>query len=221
MKNGVADYRLRDRDPGERHVSRDEIRELDRRAVEEMGIPVYDLMDRAGRATADEAAGLLGSGDGVVVVCGKGNNGGDGFVAARELRERGFAVRLMLVGFDRDAISGTDHLWNHFDRAGVPLTDRIDGELVVDALLGTGLSREVRGPACGAIDEMNRHGRVLSIDIPSGLDADSGRPLGEAVRAIRTVTMGFPKKGFLSSEADRHTGCIRVAEIGLPGEGGR
>ena len=173
-----------------RHVTREEMQEIDRRAIENHGIPAETLMENAGKAVADEAAALTGGK--ICIVCGKGNNGGDGRVAARLLRDKGFEVSI------------------------VPDDDVIEGDLVIDALFGTGLSREVEGRAREWIEAMNRHGNVLAIDVPSGLDANTGRPLGVAVRARVTVTMGLPKVGFLQPGADAYTGRVVVADIGFP-----
>ncbi|MHC4605567.1 MAG: NAD(P)H-hydrate epimerase, partial [Planctomycetota bacterium] len=179
-------FRLRPYDPSMRHVSRAEIREIDRRAIEEFGVPVKILMENAGMAAADEAARMAPPGARVTVVCGKGNNGGDGFVAARGLREKGFAADLVLVDFARDDIAGVEHLAENYDRAigsGAKIVASPEGDLVMDAMLGTGVTREVRGPAREMIDRINGGGPVLAVDLPSGLDADTGEPLGAAVRA--------------------------------------
>ena len=178
--------------PDQRHVTRKEIQEIDRRAIEEFCIPQNSLMENAGLAVVEQAVKMVASGARISIVCGKGNNGGDGLVAARVLRGQGYDVSVVKPDSD----------------------DAIDGDLVIDAILGTGLSREVRGPALERINQINAFGNVLAVDLPSGMDADTGKPLGAAVKAKVTVTMGLPKIGF--REAGALTGEIFVAEIGFP-----
>lgn len=176
-----------------RHVTREEIEEIDRRAQEEFGIPGETLMDRAGKAVADEV--LRRTRGDVLVVCGKGKNGGDGKVAARYLREAGRAVRVVDA---TDAFTASE-------------------PVIVDAIFGTGLRRPVEGEYRRAIEAINAAGaQVVAIDIPSGLDANTGKPMPVAVRANVTVTMGLPKVGFRGAEA--WTGEVVVAEIGYPRE---
>lgn len=176
-----------------RHVTREEIEEIDRRAQEEFGIPGVTLMDRAGKAVADEV--LRRTTGRVLVVCGKGKNGGDGRVAAGYLTKAGREVRIV--------------------DAKEPFEVR--EPVVVDAIFGTGLRRPVEGEYRRAIETINDSGAtVVAIDIPSGLDANTGRPMPVAVRADATVTMGLPKIGFRGAGA--WTGEVVVAEIGYPRE---
>ncbi len=180
-----------------RAVTREEIREIDRRATEEFGVPAATLMENAGRAVADVVLQEFNP-LAVTVVCGKGNNGGDGRVAARHLRDAGVEVHEYTPETGYAEIDWT--------------------EVVVDALFGTGLARPVEGEMLALIEEMNGNGPVVAVDIPSGLDADTGKPLGAAVRAAITVTMGMPKVGMLAPEARAYTGRIIVADIGYPRE---
>lgn len=170
--------------------------EIDRRSIEEFGIPDSALMDRAGSAVAAEVERRW-PGRPVVAVCGSGKNGGDGRIAAAKLSGR--AVRVVAPG----------EAWR-------PPA----GAVVIDALFGTGLNREVTGAAREAIEAINRLDRtehpVVAVDVPSGLDADTGRPLGAAVRATVTVTMGLPKAGFLAPGAAEFVGEVVVADIGHP-----
>jgi hydroxyethylthiazole kinase-like uncharacterized protein yjeF len=218
-------------------MTRDQVREFDRHAIEDLGIPGIVLMENAGRQAADEAERLLAAGRGrrALVVAGRGNNGGDGFVVARHLLVRGYEPSVLVVA-EEDKLTG-DALANF--RLLVPLGIRVDvcsgdtatvaaaiaeasaaADLVVDALLGTGLAGNVREPLRSAIEAINCAGDtgkpVLAIDIPSGLDADSGRPLGEAVRAAATVTFVAAKVGFTAPEALPYTGRLVVADIGVP-----
>jgi len=191
-----------------RYASREEIEEIDRRAQTEFGVPADVLMENAGRAVAEEV--LRRTQGPVVVLTGKGNNGGDGFVAARVLRERGRSVTVHLLSPpDLDTPSG-----RNLERVRDLCGEFVDG-VVVDAIFGTGLRREVEGRIRAAIEEINRRtSPVISVDVPSGLDANTGRPLGVAVEADVTVTMGLPKIGFRGAE--RYTGEVVVAEIGYP-----
>jgi len=167
--------------------------EIDRRSIVEFGIPESVLMERAGGAVAAEIRRRW-PGRPVDVLCGPGRNGGDGRVVARLL-----GGRVIALG---DA-------WTPTPRA-----------VVVDALFGTGLNRDVAGPARSLIEAVNALDRsehpVIAVDIPSGLDADTGLPRGAAIRSDVTVTMGLPKAGFLAPEAAAHVGRLLVADIGHP-----
>lgn len=218
-------------------MTRDQVREFDRHAIEDLGIPGIVLMENAGRQAADEAERLLAAARGrrALVVAGRGNNGGDGFVVARHLLVRGCEPSVLLIA-EEEKLAG-DALANF--RLLVPLGIQVDvcsgdaatvtaavakasatADLIVDALLGTGLAGDVREPLRSAIEAINRAGStgtpVLAIDIPSGLDADSGRPLGEAVRATATVTFVAAKIGFTATEALPYTGRWVVADVGVP-----
>lgn len=212
-------------------MSRDEVREFDRRAIEELGVPAVVLMENAGRQAADEAARLMRECGGrrAVVVAGAGNNGGDGFVVARHLAVRGFEAAVVLVG-DKEKLRGEaavnfavlGKIGIAVREAGADAAARIgeaarEADLVVDALLGTGLAGEVREPYRSVIETINAIKKpVLAIDIPSGLDADTGRALGAAVRATATVTFVAAKKGFAAREAEEYLGLVTVADIGVP-----
>lgn len=212
-------------------VTCEQMRALDRRAIEERGIPGLELMERAGRAVA-EAALRLTAGDSerpVVIVCGGGNNGGDGLVAARLLAEKGRPVKVLLVTGGRELRGDAAENLKRLQEAGSVPVQRADAEvvrrecegaaLVVDALLGTGVSGELRSPAPEVIEAVNAAARpVLAVDIPSGLHADTGRPLGGAVMARETVTMGLPKLGLLMSPGADYAGWVTVADIGLPSD---
>ena len=222
-------------------MTRDEVREFDRRAIEELGVAGVVLMENAGRQAAEVAERMLGEARGrrALIVAGSGNNGGDGFVIARHLLVRDREPRVLLAA-DPAKLSG-DALANFrvLERLGIPvsvlegngssvasaiLEAAAEADLVVDALLGTGLAGEVREPLRAAIEAINRCGEsgdlgVLAVDIPSGLDADTGRALGVAVRAEVTVTFVATKKGFAAKESREYTGKVMVADIGVPGRG--
>lgn len=205
-----------------RHVTRKEMQEIDRRAIDEFGIPVDTLMENAGRAVAEAVVERASPAAPVVVVCGKGNNGGDGFVAARLLAERGFEVEVFSLGKSYDPATPTGRNWERA-RESLDFVGRFKNRsmaVIVDAIFGTGLARPVEKREAALIREMNALDRrwfpVVAVDIPSGLDADTGRPLGVAVKAAVTVTMGLPKVGFLEMSARPYLGELVVADIGFP-----
>lgn len=215
--------------PQGRPLSREEVRSLDVLAADEFGLPTLVLMENAGRCGADRLVELAGDATPrVLILCGPGNNGGDGGVVARHLDARGWDVSLLWFA-DPEKIRGDARVqWEILRRSDVPqqagpapadLDARIAGaDWLVDGLLGTGLTRPVEGPLRGAIEAMNRSGRpILALDLPSGLDADSGRPLGVAVRARATVTFAARKLGFDAPGASDYTGDVTVVDIGLPG----
>jgi hydroxyethylthiazole kinase-like uncharacterized protein yjeF len=220
---------------GDRPLTRDEVRELDRIAIEEYGVPGIVLMENAGRACADAAREMLGSTEGarVVVVCGRGNNGGDGFVVARHLANWGCGVEVLLLGSVEGVMERGGEAAVNLSivlRMGIAVTETRSGReaaqaiaarsgagLVVDALLGTGLNGPVREPFLSAIRAMNRSSSpVLAVDIPSGLDADRGESLGAAVQADRTVTFAANKVGMARPAAARFLGALTVADISIP-----
>ena len=210
--------------------SRDQIRELDRLAIEEYHIPSIVLMENASRGVADHALIMLPSSGRVLILCGPGNNGGDGLAAARHLHNAGVDVTIVLLrppsSYTGDAavnlrIVQTMKL-HLLDASGDPLpTLRPLGptDLVIDGLFGTGLTNDVRQPFLDVIAWINNQpSPILSIDIPSGLDCDTGQPMGTAVRATETVTFVGLKKGFLTPGADAYTGIVHIADIGAPRE---
>ncbi len=208
-----------------RDVTARQMRALDQQATARFGIPALLLMENAGRAVADEV--MTWRPRRVLVICGGGNNGGDGFVAARQLTTRG--VRCTVVYLQRPANPDPSLNFAILRKMRVPLAawGRLSSarwrallrgaDVVVDALFGTGLTRALGAPYTTVIEAINRAGRpVLSVDLPSGLSADTGRPLGVCVRATRTVTLGLPKRGFRRAGARAYTGTVVVADIALP-----
>lgn len=209
-----------------------QMRALDAHTIGAVGVPGAVLMETAGRAVLRhlwDAYRAEASGGPVAVLCGKGNNGGDGFVVARCLHHLGCRVTAILLG-SRDAVSGDAavHLGAYRGSGGrlleVSEANRRQAQarvseaaLVVDAVLGTGLAAEVRGLAADAISWMGAATcPVVSVDIPSGVCADSGRALGAAVRADLTVTFGWPKRGHYLYPGAALRGRLEVAEIGIP-----
>ncbi len=200
---------------------------MDRVAIEELGVPSIALMENAGRAVAEEAAAMLPPAGGpVAIVAGKGQNAGDGFVAARHLRSRGVPVEVWLAAGEPTGDAAVNlavlrRLDVRVAPAGTDLAERLaTAAVVVDALLGTGATGEVRGGIRAAIEAANRAGSpVLAVDIPSGLDATTGEVLGAcAVRATRTVTLALAKRGFTRGAGPAHAGTVVVADIGIPPE---
>jgi NAD(P)H-hydrate epimerase len=217
-----------------RVMSRDEVRRVDAWAIEEIGAPGVVLMENAGRSGAELAREKLAGVDGpkVCIFCGTGNNGGDGCVIARHLLNAGVRVRIVLCGV-RDKVRGDARtnleILERLGHAAEPLDPgaqdlsvpvgacAADADLIVDALFGTGLRGELSRDFQSLIETINSLGRpILAVDIPSGLDCDTGVPLGAAIRAAWTVTFVAMKKGFLASpEASRYTGAVYIASIGV------
>lgn len=198
------------------------------RAAAAAGIPTAELMDRAGRGVGRVAARSLGGtyGRRVTVLCGKGNNAGDGFVAATYLARRGAACRAVLFA-DPDDLRGDAR--DAFDRmSGVRILRYERGslkrelersDLVVDALLGTGFKGRLEGPMAEAVSAANAGpAPVLAVDIPSGVNGESGAVEGEAVHAFRTVALAALKTGLLLQPGARHAGEPVVEDIGIPDE---
>jgi NAD(P)H-hydrate epimerase len=213
--------------------SRAGLRELDRRAVEEFHIPILVLMENAGRAVAEAALKMTRGKGGVLVLCGPGNNGGDGLVAARHLHNAGMAVTVILLSPREAYKDATGAQLKIVDAMKLPVEVLSAGheefrdwhveagpeDIVIDALFGTGLSRAVEGVAADLIRAVNSsRRRVIAVDIPSGLDCDTGAQLGVAVRAVETVSFCGVKKGFSSSGGKEFCGKVVVADIGAPRE---
>ena len=216
-------------------LGKDEIREIDLKAIEEYEIPGIILMENAGRNVAEEVLKMLPGTDSakVAIFCGKGNNGGDGFVIARHLYNKGVDVSVYLttevsrVLSDGDSSTNLKILLNmnleikelqegHIGEIGKVL----DGyNVIVDAIFGTGLSGEVREPVRTLIAKINEAGvPVISVDIPSGLSCDDGVVLGAAVKATKTVTFVAAKTGFFQECGKEYTGELIVSDISVPRE---
>ncbi len=218
-----------------------QLRELDRRAQDEGGLSVETLMENAGRAAAEEARRMLESGGkpqpwNILILCGSGNNGGDGLAAARILNRQlnpekfgadaGRSARIETIFLKpADRLKGA--ALRHFERfkqAGLSSRNVLDGavstggfDLIIDAILGTGFDGALTEPLSRAIEAVNASGvPVLAIDVPSGLNADSGRAQGACIRANKTVTLAAMKKGFLNPESRKWTGDIVLRDIGIP-----
>ncbi len=210
-------------------VSADEMRALDRRAIEEFGIPSIVLMEHAGAGAADIAEKHF-TAKKITVVCGKGNNGGDGFVAARHLANRGYDVRVIAAGISAGLKGDAAVNFAVLEKMNVPVL-RVDSQaemekaamlvedadLLIDALFGVGFQHEPREPFTSLISLMNESGRkILAVDLPSGLDSDTGEIRGVAVKAAVTAALGMPKRGLYEREGPLCAGRIFVVDIGLP-----
>lgn len=232
---------------------------LDRITIERYGIPGLVLMEHAGRGIADLAEGMLsrnkflpplwgkvrmggkyshphlaspikGEGNRVLVVCGKGNNGGDGFVSARHLANRGFSVQVILLGKPNDLTDDARSNYQIIKKMGIPITyltsrkkiSRLKillnrSDLIIDGIFGVGLTRPVEGIYRDAISLLNSSRKpILAIDVPSGLDSDRGKILGIAVRAKMTGTLGLRKRGLLLNEGPACSGKVKIIDISIP-----
>lgn len=216
--------------------TRDSIRQLDRIAIAQYWIPGILLMENASRSIADHALAMLEQFDKttptprrVLVICGGGNNGGDGFGAARHLHNAAVNVTLALARPANEYKGDAMMTLKIAQKMNIPMldisqnTDAFNNtqtyDLVIDALLGTGLAENVRPPYTAIIDWINEQpAPVLAVDIPSGLDCDTGQPLGAAVRAHTTVSLVGHKLGFAQPGAKDYTGNILTAPIGAPRE---
>lgn len=209
------------------------MREADRRTAADYGLPERVLMETAGHAAADALEAHFGpqAGRDVLVLAGKGNNGGDGLVVARVLRARGARVRVVTLASESEATESTAANLRLLRRLAEEDEElRVDAyesvrqvasahppALVVDALLGTGVTGDLREPARGLCAWMNRQAApVAALDVPSGIDADTGAAPENTVRAALTVTMGALKAGLVLGEGPLHAGAVVVAEIGIP-----
>lgn len=208
------------------YLSRADVREIDRRAEAE-GLPTRVLMENAGRGVTEFVYRLGASGP-ILVVCGKGNNGGDGLVAARHLASLDYDVRVLLFADAAELTGAAAENWNALQRTGVsakalwPFDEaRFVGELeraawVIDGLFGIGLTSPVRSPFDRVITLLNASAaEIIAIDLPSGLDADTGEPLGPTIRAKHTVTFVAPKRGFANPLSTAWTGRVHVVDLGL------
>ena len=211
-----------------RYLTREQSREIDRRALEQYHIPGIVLMENASRAVAEAAIEMLRNSalTQVLILCGGGNNGGDGLAAARHLYNRGVHVRIGLTTdparYTGDALVN----WKIVEAMRIPCSPIESRELelkniglVIDAIFGTGLTKPPREPfpmLVAALAESKIP--VLSVDLPSGLDCNTGQPLGACIRATRTVTFVAAKSGFAQPAAKEFIGEVIIGDIGCPRE---
>jgi NAD(P)H-hydrate epimerase len=208
-------------------LSRDDVREFDRWAAAEAGLPTRVLMESAGRGAA-EILLRLGVHGPVLVCAGKGNNGGDGLVLARWLRRWNIDVSVRLFADTAELKGDVTANWTAMLAAEVPVQSGLPlveaklraeldrAEWIVDALFGIGLDAPARVPFDRIISLMNgSSAKIFALDIPSGLDADTGEPLGPTIRAKHTATMAAAKKGFANPAAATYTGRVHVVDLGI------
>lgn len=212
-------------------VTGEQMQALDRRTITEAGIPSRALMERAGTGVATSVEHHFGppKGQRVTILCGKGNNGGDGFVVARLLHRRHAKVQVVVLSALSELSKDAAAMYRQFVRTAGPSAVRQYGttanlgsllresDLIVDALLGTGLSSDITGRLADAIQHMNLSGRpIVAVDLPSGIHADTGRVLGRAVMATHTITFGLPKLGLYLNQGIDHAGRVTISDIGIP-----
>ena len=215
-----------------RYYSAAASRELDRLTIEEYGIPGFELMQRAGRAAFDALLTKWPDTRKLIILCGTGNNGGDGFIIGVLAQNYGLQVTLFLAGnksrIKGDAKKAMDYAlkhkvnispsdgFTHFQNEELPDSGNT---VLVDALLGTGLENEVREPFLHLIEQINNIGLpVLAVDIPSGLCSDTGEVLGQAVKADMTVTFIGRKIGLIKKSAPEYIGELKFDDLGVPAE---
>lgn len=217
-----------------KRVTAQQMKKLDRIAIKEYGIPGVVLMENAGIQAVTLGLEMLSDGTKAVIFCGKGNNGGDGFVIARHFLNKGLDIEVYLTA-GLDIIKG-DALINlnillKMGQTIEDISDIVDqqelkhkvadtclqADLIVDALLGTGISGQITQPYQTIIEIINNSQKpILAIDTPSGLDVNTGHILGVCVKARRTVTFGLAKKGFYLNEGPQYCGELVIADISLP-----
>ncbi|MCJ7451974.1 MAG: NAD(P)H-hydrate dehydratase [Steroidobacteraceae bacterium] len=201
--------------------SASQVRDLDRRAIGEFGIEGYELMCRAGAATLDALCALWPAAESITVLCGPGNNGGDGYVVARLARARGLGANVAALGDPRALTGDAGRAYQDYTAEGGHCgrwsPALLEADVIVDALFGTGLARPVSDEAAAMIDGMNSSGRpIVAVDIPSGLHADTGAVLGIAVHAEITVTFIGRKQGLYVGEGLDHAGRVIFDDLGVP-----
>jgi NAD(P)H-hydrate epimerase len=221
-------------------LTRHQVREFDRRAVQEYGMSGLVLMENAGRNAANLLFRLMSAEfrpatkqfqtGPVTIVCGKGNNGGDGFVIARHLDLFGLAVRILVLCNPEELSGDAAANYSIARQAGISIhvfmtpldIVQFDAAIaasawLVDAILGTGASGEPKSPYAEAIDRMNASGLpIFAVDLPSGLDCDSGAPAQRTIRAAHTCTFVASKPGFSAESAKPYVGRLHVVDIGAP-----
>jgi hydroxyethylthiazole kinase-like uncharacterized protein yjeF len=215
------------------YITPEKMREIDRRTQEEFDIPATILMENAGRAVFQTAMEMLSEKQEkkVTIVCGRGNNGGDGFVAARHLMNNGIDVSIFLVGDTKELKGEAKANYHRAEKVAKTMGKVVEvlneknlssfgrklggTSLIIDGLFGTGLAREVGEPEKSIIQLINDSQKpVLAVDVPSGLDAANGNVLGLCIKANKTVTFARPKTGFVGNE--KYTGKMITADISIP-----
>lgn len=207
-------------------LTRDQVRRIDKLSVEQYHIPGVVLMENAAIAAANEAVLMANAGP-VMILCGGGNNGGDGLAVARHLHNRGLDPAIFLTSDPNKYTGDAKANWEIVQAMKLPVTEakadtifRERPTLIIDAIFGTGLTQPPRDPFPQLVRGIQLIRRpILAIDIPSGLDCDTGKPLGPTcIRATRTITFVAEKTGFANPEAKQYLGDIVIGDIGCPRE---
>ncbi len=209
-----------------------QMRAADRRAIDEVGLPSIVLMENAGRQVVAALESLVDDlpSRAVAILCGTGNNGGDGFVVARSLQQRGLEPSVFLIGTTADVRGDARINLDILGQLGTPIVEIADAsawelhgsevtgaDLIVDAIVGTGLNRPLSGLHETIVLDVNASGTsVVAIDLPSGMSADSAEPLGPSVHASVTVTLAAPKVPLVLPPAEHTAGDVVIADIGIP-----
>ncbi len=214
-------------------ITREQVRRVDRLAIERYGIAGLVLMENAGRNAAAIIRDTYGPAGKAWICCGPGNNGGDGFVIARHLHNAGWSIRLVLAGDPSRMTPDTRANCAIVQAMKLDVSTAQSGEtqralagsishdeIVVDALLGTGFHGDVRSPTAELIDTINAAAKraLVAIDVPSGLDCDTGLPSNATIHAELTITFVAAKAGFAAASAGPYVGRVEVADIGAPRE---
>jgi NAD(P)H-hydrate epimerase len=220
-------------------LTREQCRQVDRYAIEVLGIPGVVLMENAGRNAAEHIVQILRARSAATparplrcaIVCGKGNNGGDGFVVARHLLRHEYAVTVWLAADPAGLTGDAARNYTPLEKLGVrrvPIAEPSAADqaalewehcdVVVDALLGTGFEGQVREPLAGIIERINALSGpiIVALDVPSGMDANTGQVHGAAIEADHTITFLAAKPGLLLPAARQFVGQLTVADIGIP-----
>ncbi|MCF7886858.1 MAG: NAD(P)H-hydrate epimerase [Candidatus Omnitrophica bacterium] len=212
-------------------ITAEQMKKVDKAAIDEFGIPSLVLMENAGRAASDIAYNMLiDKKNTVICICGKGNNGGDGFVCTRHLINKGVNV-LVFLTCSRDKLKGDAKInFSILEKMNISIyeltqednftnleNEIINSELVIDAIFGIGISGKIREPYSTIIEIINKNkDKILALDIPSGLDATEGFSLGSCIKADKTVTFAAPKTGLVNNQGVTFSGEIVVADISIP-----
>ncbi len=207
------------------YITTQQMVEVDRLMIEEYGIQLIQMMENAGRNLAELSRRMLGGdvrGKRIAVLCGTGNNGGGGMVAARHLHNWGAEIVLKVLPGEKKLKNVPVHQFYILKKMGILDWETIDldpVDLVIDAMIGYGLTGDPRGPIADWIQRINDADRpVLALDAPSGLDTTTGIPGNPCVRATATMTLALPKSGLMTTEAKPFVGALYLADIGVPPE---
>lgn len=214
-------------------VTAEKMKYLDKKAVMEYKVREIDLMENAGRGVAAQALKLLGENEkNILACCGRGNNGGDGLVAARFLKESGKEVEVLIMpprreGYGKLVVENINRAKTAGIKIGIMEAADLESfagkfgraDAFVDALLGVGATGKPAGVLKKAVQMMNKAGKkIFSVDLPSGLNPDTGHHSGVFVKAYATFTLGFPKAGLMAPHAQKNIGILKIVDIGYPAQ---